>query len=95
MKDPLSLSCRLRIPGEILFHDLQGEAVILNLETGVYFTLDAVGSRVWQLIQEHAVPHRIVACLVDEYDVSEAACAKDVLGLVARMRENGLVEVVD
>ena len=35
--------------------DLAGEAVILNLESGVYYSLDEVGAYIWSLIQAEAV----------------------------------------
>jgi Coenzyme PQQ synthesis protein D (PqqD) len=95
MSDRPSLSSHLHIPSEILHHDLQGEAVVLNLTSGVYFGLDALGARIWQLIREQSVLHKVVASLVDEYDVTEQECLHDVLALVAQMQENGLVEVVD
>ena len=36
-----------------LFQELQGEAVLLNLKSGVYFGLDPVGTRIWELFAKH------------------------------------------
>jgi hypothetical protein len=46
----------VRICDDVVFHDLQGELVLLNLKTGVYFGLDSVGTRIWHLIREHGSP---------------------------------------
>jgi len=40
------------IPDDVLFRELDGEAVLLNLKTGIYFGLNPVATRMWQLIVE-------------------------------------------
>ena len=42
----------IRAAGEQASCDLTGEAVILNLRSGQYFSLNDVGTRIWNLIQE-------------------------------------------
>jgi hypothetical protein len=48
MKQHFSLTSSVRIRDDVLSRDLQGEEVILDLNTGVYFGLDPVGTRIWQ-----------------------------------------------
>lgn len=67
--------------------------VLLNLKSGVYFGLDPLGTRIWQLIQEHQSLHKILRSVVDEYEVTESRCEPDLLHFVAALRENGLVDV--
>jgi hypothetical protein len=93
MEQELSLTSRVRIPDGVLSRDLQGELVILDLKTGVYFGLDQVGTRIWHLLQEHQFLQEVLDSLVEEYEVTEAVCAHDLLGFVAKMLESGLVEV--
>ena len=93
MKQELSLTLQVCIPDGVLSRDLQGELVILDLKTGVYFGLDPVGTRMWHLLQEHQFLQKVLDSLVDEYEVTEAVCANDLLGFVAKMLEKGLVEV--
>jgi hypothetical protein len=88
-----SLASQVTIPEGIVFRDLQGEAVILNLDTGVYFGLDPVGTRTWHLLRQHGTLQKVLEALLDEYDVTEARCREDLLDLVARMEEQGLVRV--
>ena len=91
MSQEPSLTSRVRIPDGVLSHDLQGELVILNLNTGVYFGLDPVGTRIWHLIQEHQSLQKVLHSMVEEYEVGEAQCMQDLLSFVAQMREKGLV----
>lgn len=91
MSQEPSLTSAVRIPDGVLSHDLQGELVILNLNTGVYFGLDPVGTRIWHLLQEYQSLQKVLDSMVEEYEVGKAQCAEDLLGFVAQMLEKGLV----
>ena len=73
--------------------DVAGETVILGLSAGRYYGLDAIGSRVWQLIQEPKSIAEIVRTIVAEYEVEPARCEADLLALVQKLADAGLVEV--
>ena len=47
-----SLKSKIGVPEDVLFNDVGGEAVLLNLETGQYYGLDEVGTRMWSLLAE-------------------------------------------
>jgi len=78
-----------------VFRDLQGELVLLNLTTGVYFGLDQVGTRIWHLLQEHRHLQSVLDRMVQEYEVAEARCREDLLKFVALGLEKGLFELQD
>ena len=73
--------------------DLGGEAAILNLASGVYFGLDAVGASVWELIQQPRTVAEIKAALVQEYDVEAVRCETDLQALLEDMMTAGLVQI--
>jgi hypothetical protein len=75
--------------------DLGKEAVILNLKNGVYYGLDAVGTRVWSLIQEPRAVHEIRDVLLNEYEVEPERCEGDLLALLEELAAENLVEVGD
>jgi hypothetical protein len=89
----LSIQSRVKINDEVLFQELQGEAVLLDLRTGVYFGLDRVGTRVWQLLGEHGALSTVVGAMLHEFDVDEQRCAGDLLVLTEQLREQGLISV--
>ena len=72
--------------------DLAGEAVILSLQTELYYALDTVGSRVWELVQEPRAVAAVCDALAAEYDVEPARCEADVLRLLTDLAGHGLVE---
>jgi len=93
METSITLESRVRLSSEVLFQELQGEAVLLNLSTGVYLGLDATGTRIWQLMEADGSLRKVLDAMLAEYNVSEELCAADLLKLVAKMQENGLLEV--
>ena len=73
--------------------ELGGEAAILNLGNGVYYGLDPVGARIWELIQAPREVADVRDLLVAEYDVDVDRCERDLLMLLARLAAERLVEV--
>lgn len=75
----------LRIGHNVVFRDLAGESVLLNLDSGTYFGLDAVGTRVWNLIAEQGSASLAIETLLAEYDVEAPRLEKDVTALIDRL----------
>lgn len=95
MKHVLSLVSRVRIPDSVLSQNLQGEQVLLNLDSGVYWGLNPIGTRIWQLLIEQNRLDTILKTLLDEYAVTEGRLREDLRDIITRLAANGLVEVVD
>ncbi len=95
MSKGVSLASTIRIKDDILFNDLQGEIVILSPKDGVYFGLDPVGTRAWQLIQHHGRLGAVKDAMLKEYEVSAERLEEDLQDLVTRLVDNGLVEVIN
>ena len=73
--------------------EVGGEAVVLALREGVYYGLNPVGARVWQLVQQPRTLTELCDAVVADFDVDRPTCERDVARLVAQLRERGLVEV--
>ena len=79
-------------PGpDVVFRELEGEAVLLNLETGIYFGLNATGLRMWQLIEQHRTLDRVLALLTREFDAPAAELEADLLAWVSQLEDQGLL----
>lgn len=78
-----------------LSSNVGGEVVVLHLGKGVYYGLDAVGARVWGLVQGPRRVAEICAALLEEYDVDAERCERAVLGLLGELAEAGLIEAAD
>ena len=75
----------------VVFAELGDEAVLLNTDTGVYFGLDAVGTRIWKLLVDGATAPRIQESLLAEYAVAPERLHKDIAGFVQQLEQQGLV----
>ena len=87
----LSLDRSVRVAEGIVFRELQDETVILNLETGTYFGLDPIGTRIWQLCQEKGLLRSVWQTLQVEYEASAEELEADLLGFVDELSQKGLV----
>ena len=72
---------------------LAGEAVILNLESGVYYGLNPVGASIWNLIQKPTSVREIRDAILEEYNVDFDECDRDVKALLEQLQEQGMIEV--
>jgi len=75
--------------------DLCGEAVILDLKSGVYYGLDTVGAQIWNLIQEPQSVNEVLTTLLEEYEVELERCERDLLELLQELAAHDLIEVQD
>jgi len=89
----VSLENTFTLGRDTVFRDLDGEAVILHLGSGTYFGMNAVGTRIWQLIARHGRLAAVLDDLCQEYDAGRDELQHDLLELVARLADAKLVEM--
>lgn len=75
--------------------DLGGEAVILQLESGVYYGVNAVGAAIWALVREPRTVNEIQEAILAEFAVDAERCLKDVMAILRQFETEGLIEVLD
>jgi hypothetical protein len=75
----------------VVYTELDGEAVLLNVESGIYFGLDAIGTRIWSLIGEGVPDEQIHMRLLEEYDVAPEQVRADVADFIDALVAQGLV----
>jgi len=83
------------VPEEVVFRQLDGETVLLNLETGFYFGLDEIGTRIWQLLAQHGRLSDVCKILETEYEAPQQRLEHDLLELVEKLHEHQLVLLHD
>jgi hypothetical protein len=67
--------------------------VLLCLANETYFGLDEVGTRIWTLLKDEPKLENVFEQILDEYAVPPEVLRNDLLALVARMAESGLVTI--
>lgn len=91
--DRLTLAFRAIPDDAVVARELEGETVLLNLDTGIYFGLDVIGTRIWRLIGAGESLDRVLAALLAEYDVDAAPLERDLLDFIDQLQGRGLVTV--
>ena len=91
----LSFTARVTVPPDVLFRQLDQEAVILNLDSELYFGLDAVGTDMWRALTTSDSIQAAHEKLLDEYDVAPEALRSDLEELVEKLAADGLLTITD
>lgn len=92
----LEASSRLLCPPKVLSRVLDGEAVLLHLETGSYFGMNEVATRAWELIQNATgglTYEQLKTALLAEFEVDGETLDRDLRDLVAALAKQQLLAV--
>lgn len=76
----------------IFWRKVEGETVILNIDTSFYYTLDEVGSIIWDMLLDSKTEDEIAAKIAAEYDIDDAAAKKDIKVLLKNLEKEDLIE---
>ena len=74
-----------------MFRELDGEAVLLNLESGKYYGLDPVGLRIWQFVQQTPLLRSVWQSMQDEFDAPADTLHTDLLTFIDELSGEGLI----
>ena len=76
----------------VLASPLGGEVVLLEPEEGIYYSLNEVGARIWEIIRDPVSVDNVCGLISREYDVDPDRCRADVLELLTELLDYGLAE---
>jgi hypothetical protein len=93
--DAITKDSVVRASQEQVSCDMAGEAAILDLKSGQYYGLNAVGARIWSLIQEPKRVEEILAALLEEFETDAERCETDLLTMLEQLNAKKLIEVRD
>lgn len=91
MENSLSLPKQVKASENVLFQEINGEFVLLNMESEQYFGLDEIGARIWEGIIEELSPSVVLHQIEELYDVEPDTLKKDYLNLIEEMKSENLV----
>jgi hypothetical protein len=70
---------------------VDNEALLIHLSSGDYFSLDSVGTHIWENIDGSRTVQDLVDLVLAEYNVDRDQAVTDVLSLVEQLADEGLV----
>jgi hypothetical protein len=87
----MNLDTRLEVPSSVVTREIGGEMVLMDLESGTYFGLDAIGGRAWQAFEEGLTIKELCARFEHDFEVAPEQLREDMLTLARKLLENNLV----
>jgi methyltransferase-like protein len=76
---------------EVLFQKVAEETVILEPETGEYYTLNAIGTFMVEQFQQGHSKAKVIDLVLEKYQANEAEVAQDTEELLTQMLKQGLL----
>lgn len=89
----VTLDCLVTVSDDVIFQELDGEAVLLNMQSESYFGLDSVGTRIWELLKAHGLVRTAAQKLLDEYDIGKDELQQHLLEFVEKLHAKGLITI--
>ena len=89
--DALTPQTRIQAAPDVLFSPIGDEGVLLDLKSGVYYSLNAVGASVWKWGVGGRSLGEIQTALHEDFSVDLDVLWADVLALTTDLVQNGLV----
>ena len=89
----MNLNQKIIFAETVFAQEVDGEMVLLDMESENYFGLDEVGTAIWQAMQEKETLKEVFDVLLDQYEVEEEMLEHDLSDFVGKLVESGLVEV--
>lgn len=87
---------RYRARAPVLCTRVENECVLLDLDSGHYFTLNSVGSQIWfQLMERPRTIEELSIDITQRYEISRATAEQDILEVVQDLVKHKLLEMID
>ncbi|MBN1892590.1 MAG: lasso peptide biosynthesis PqqD family chaperone [Clostridiales bacterium] len=87
----INLESTVSRTGSIVTADMDGETVMMHVESGNYFGLGEVGSTIWALTEEPIGVREIINQLTESYDVERDRCEVETLDFLNEMNTLGMI----
>jgi hypothetical protein len=89
----LTADSLIRRDPEIMHSAIDEEVVMMSIDQGRYFGLDAMGSRIWNLLEHPMTLGDLCRSLIDAFDVDPELCRREVAVFLGEIEKCGLIQV--
>ena len=71
---------------------IDGEAIIINLTTGVYYSMQGIGGELWAMLGERRPFGAMLETIVASYDVTADEARRDIEAVLGQLLDEGLIQ---
>lgn len=89
----MTLDSKINIPNTLFLQKVDDETILLDTKTQEYFSLNEVGSIIWEILSEKRELKLVKDELLNRYDIDEKQLEKDILSFVEALVEKGLIDI--
>lgn len=83
---------RINVSRDALSRELDGEVLVLDLRSSLYFGMTGTAARIWQIVETGATRDTVVETLAEEYGGSRDVIGADVDSFLSELLERGLLD---
>ena len=91
----ISLNSTICRNDDVVFSEVEGETVIMNVGTGKYFNFSSVTSYIWDLMEHPIKVSKICSALLDKYNVSNEQCEKEALAVLNDLLKEEIINIYE
>lgn len=95
VKNVIKLKSKIQRNDDLVSCDLDGETMLMSVETGKYYGMDPMGSRIWAILETPRSVLEVCTVLLAEFDVERHLCELESLTFLNKLAEENLIKVVD
>lgn len=81
----LSSDTTIQRNDSVIFSDIDDQVVMMDLDSGDYFELNTVGTRIWELLETPTNVNDLVKTLLSEFDIAEDVCRTETETFINKM----------
>jgi len=89
----MDLNKKITFADTVFAQEVDGEMVLLDMNSENYFGLDEVGTAIWQTMGKGKSLQEVLDALLQEYEVESNVLEKDLIHFVNQLLDNQLIEV--
>ncbi|MEA3456663.1 MAG: PqqD family protein [Campylobacterota bacterium] len=89
----MNLNQKITFSETVFAQEVDGEMVLLDMNSENYFGLDEVGTSIWQAMQESGSLDEVYQEMLKQYEVEPEVLQKDLLDFAQKLSDSGLAEI--
>lgn len=78
---------------DLVMSEVDDEIMLMSVDSGKYYGMDEIGSRIWQLIRQPIAISSLCDLLAEEFEVDDLTCQRDVLTFLNELSGEGLIKI--
>ena len=78
---------------ELVHSEIDGEVVMMSVDSGKYYSLDRIGSRIWELLEDPVSISVLVERLLREFQVERQTCVEDVIAFLRQLDDDDMLKI--